>query len=399
MTYYNEKALDLHRKLQGKVEVNSKTKVSSLDDLSLLYSPGVASPCLEIQKNPETIYDYTWKGNTIAVVSNGTAVLGLGDIGADAGLPVMEGKSLLFKSFSGINAVPIMLDSNDPDEIIRAVEMLAPTFGGINLEDIKAPECVYIEEALKEKLDIPVFHDDQHGTAIVVLAGLLNAFKHLKKDLRQAKVVVSGTGAAGSAIVRILKQYGVAKIYAFNREGVVDHRREDEYDEVVQALLPYLSEIEEEKTLSDLLEDADVFVGVSAANILSEKDIQKMNPSPVIFALANPNPEIPYEDAIKAGAAIVGTGRSDYPNQINNVLAFPGIFKGALSVQATEINDEMKLEAAKAIASVIAEEELHAENIIPGALDERVVESVAKAVAAKAVEMGVAKKNEQTSMG
>lgn len=394
MTYHNQKALDLHQKLQGKIEIKNKFSPQSLADLSLLYSPGVASPCLEIEKEKAKVYDYTWKGNTIAVISNGSAVLGLGDIGAEAGLPVMEGKSLLFKAFADVNAVPIMLDSDDPDEIIRAIEMLAPTFGGINLEDIKAPDCVYIEEELKKRLNIPVFHDDQHGTAIVVLAGLINAFKYLKKDLRRAKVVVSGTGAAGTAIIRILNQYGIENIYASNSQGLVNPKEKDAYNPVIQSITSCLTELNGEKTLSDALENADVFIGVSVGNIMNEKDVERMARNPVVFALANPEPEIPYIKAKQAGAAIVGTGRSDYPNQINNVLAFPGIFKGALSVRASEINDAMKLAAAESIASVIEENRLHEENIIPEALDERVVEVVAKAVADKAIEMGVGKKGE-----
>lgn len=389
MTYYNQKALDLHQKLQGKIEIKNKLSPQSLDDLSLLYSPGVASPCLEIEKETAKVYDYTWKGNTIAVISNGSAVLGLGDIGAEAGLPVMEGKSLLFKAFADVNAVPIMLDSTDPEEIIRTIEILAPTFGGINLEDIQAPDCVYIEEELKKRLNIPVFHDDQHGTAIVVLAGLMNAFKYLNKDLRKAKVVVSGTGAAGTAIIRILNQYGVKNIYASNSQGLVDPKEKDAYNPVVQSIIKYLTELNGEKSLSDALDNADVFIGVSVSDIINEKDVERMAQDPVIFALANPNPEIAYDKAKRAGASIVGTGRSDYPNQINNVLAFPGIFKGALSVRASEINDAMKLAAAEAIASVIEDKDLHEENIIPKALDERVVEVVSKAVADKAIEMGV----------
>lgn len=389
MAYYNEEALKLHKALKGKVEVKSKCEVKSLDKLSLLYSPGVAAPCIEISKDPEAIYDYTWKGNTVAIVSDGSAVLGLGNIGPKAGLPVMEGKSLLFKNFANVNAVPIMLDVKNPDKLIETVEAIAPTFGGINLEDIKAPDCFYIEEELKSRLDIPVFHDDQHGTAIVVLAALINAFKYMNKNLEEAKVVVSGTGAAGSAIIQILNQYGVDNIYAYNREGVVNIEEEKNKKSKLSHILPYLAKDNDAESLSDLLVNADVFIGVSASDILSEEDIKKMNFDPVIFALANPKPEIPYELAKKAGAAIVGTGRSDYPNQINNVLAFPGVFKGALSVQATEINDEMKLEAAQAIARVIPDEDISESNIIPKVTNKKVVEAVADAVSKKAVEMGV----------
>lgn len=384
-------ALNLHKKLEGKVELSNKMEVTSLDELSLLYSPGVAEPCLEIQADPQKSYDYTWKGNTIAVVSNGTAVLGLGNIGAAAAMPVMEGKSMLFKAFGGVNAVPLVLDSMDSDEIIRSVELLAPTFGGINLEDIKAPECVYIEQELKKRLDIPVFHDDQHGTAIVVMAGLMNAYKLMNKDLKEAKVVVSGTGAAGSSIIRMLYEYGVRDISASNSKGLIDAEKKAEYDFVVQEICDYVTPLQGRKTVQDAMHGADIFIGVSVANLLTKQDIQNMNADPVVFALANPNPEIPYDDAIAAGARIVGTGRSDYPNQINNVLAFPGIFKGALASQAREINEAMKLAAAEGIASIIAEEDLSETNIVPNALDESVSEVVAQAVADCAKAMGVTK--------
>ncbi|AMC93954.1 malate dehydrogenase [Erysipelothrix larvae] len=389
MTDLNQKALDLHKQLKGKIEIRNKMDVDSLEIMSLLYSPGVAQPCVEIQNNPQSIYETTWKSNTVAVVSNGSAVLGLGDIGASAGLPVMEGKAMLFKAFSNVNAVPIMLDTKDPDEIIRAVEMMAPTFGGINLEDIKAPECVYIEKQLQKRLNIPVFHDDQHGTAIVVMAGLINAFKLIGKELKEAKVVVSGTGAAGSSIIHMLSEAGISNIYAYNVNGPVDKTKKDSYDFVVQGICECISDLNEEKTLSDLLKNADVFIGVSAPDIVSEEDIRSMNHDAVVFAMANPNPEITYEKAKRAGARIVGTGRSDYPNQVNNVLAFPGIFQGALSVRATEINEAMKLAAAYGIQSVLSEDELNDENIIPSALNPEVSRNVAQAVAQKAIEMGV----------
>lgn len=391
MVNLKEKALSIHQRLKGKVEVHNKMDISSLDQLSLVYTPGVAEPCLKIKENRQTVYDYTWKGNTVAVISNGTAVLGLGDIGPEAGLPVMEGKAMLFKAFSGINAIPLVISTNDPEEVIRFCQMVAPTFGGINLEDIKAPECVYIEKELKNTLDIPVFHDDQHGTAIVVLAGLINAYRLLCKDLKKAKIVVSGTGAAGSSIIRMLYAYGVRNIYAINKDGIVVPSQSSSYDSVVEELCNYIRSPQEEKDLGDLLDNADVFVGVSAANILSKEDIKRMNKDSVIFALANPDPEITYIDAIEAGARIVGTGRSDSSNQVNNVLAFPGIFKGALAVRAKKINEEMKIAAAHGIASLIEDKDLTEENIIPNALDERVSEIVAKVVAQKAIETNVAR--------
>ena len=391
MVNLEEKALSIHQRLKGKVEVHNKMDISSSDQLSLVYTPGVAEPCLKIKENRQAVYDYTWKGNTVAVISNGTAVLGLGDIGPEAGLPVMEGKAMLFKAFSGINAIPLVISTNDPAEVIRFCQMVAPTFGGINLEDIKAPECVYIEKELKNTLDIPVFHDDQHGTAIVVLAGLINAYRLLCKDLKKAKIVVSGTGSAGSSIIRMLYAYGVRNIYAINKDGIVVPSQSSSYDSVVEELCNYIRSPQEEKDLGDLLDNADVFVGVSAANILSKEDIKRMNKDSVIFALANPDPEITYIDAIEAGARIVGTGRSDSPNQVNNVLAFPGIFKGALAVRAKKINEEMKIAAAHGIASLIEDKDLTEENIIPNALDERVSEIVAKVVAQKAIETNVAR--------
>lgn len=390
MDHLKEKALSLHQTLNGKIEIRNKMDISSLEQLSLLYTPGVAEPCLKIKENVQAVYDYTWKGNTVAVISNGTAVLGLGDIGPEAGLPVMEGKAMLFKAFSGLNAIPLVINTNDPEEVIRFCQMVAPTFGGINLEDIKAPECVYIENELKKTLNIPVFHDDQHGTAIVVLAGLLNAYRLLGKDLKDAKIVVSGTGSAGSSIIRMLYTYGVRNIYAINQEGIVLPSQASSYDSVVQELCDYLSSPTDEMSLTDLLDGANVFIGVSAADLLDKEDIKKMSKDSVIFALANPNPEISYADAKEAGARIVGTGRSDSPNQVNNVLAFPGIFKGALSVRATTINEEMKIAAAHGIASLIKDEDLTEENIIPSALDERVSEKVAMVVAQKAVETNVA---------
>ncbi|WP_323615818.1 NADP-dependent malic enzyme [Erysipelothrix rhusiopathiae] len=388
-----EASLELHRKLQGKIEVSNKQAVTSLEDLSLLYSPGVAEPCLKIKEDINNVYDYTWKSNTVAVISNGSAVLGLGNIGAEAGLPVMEGKAMLFKAFSGLNAIPLVIDAQTPEAIISFCEMVAPSFGAINLEDIKAPECVFIEETLQKSLSIPVFHDDQHGTAIVVLAGLINACRLVGKDLKDTKIVISGTGAAGSAIIKMLYAYGARNLYAVNSQGIISPTHQDTDDEVVSALYQYLNEENEAKTLQDLLVDADIFIGVSIANLLTSQDIASMRKDAIVFALANPNPEIPYDEAIKGGARIVGTGRSDYPNQINNVLAFPGIFKGAMSVRATEINAPMKLAAAEAIASLICTEELKETYIIPSVLDPRVVEEVSQAVTKKAFETGVAKED------
>lgn len=393
MENLKEKSLALHKELEGKISVENKMDVTSLEQLSLLYSPGVAEPCLEIKEDVEKAYEYTWKGNTVAVVSNGSAVLGLGNIGPEAGLPVMEGKAMLFKAFSGLNAIPLVIDAKKPEEIISFCRMLAPTVGGINLEDIKAPECVYIEQTLKKELNIPVFHDDQHGTAIVVVAGLINAYRLMNKDLKDAKVVVSGTGAAGSSIIRMLHAYGVKKIYATNSLGVINKKFADEYNFVVHELCDYLADLEGEKTLADCMKGADIFIGVSLANLVSKDDVRSMNKDAVVFGLANPNPEIPYPDAKEAGARIVGTGRSDYPNQVNNVLAFPGIFKGALSVRASQINEEMKIAAAEGIASLISDEELSEEFIIPNAFDPRVADVVAKAVADKAIETGVAKED------
>ncbi|NBA00786.1 NAD-dependent malic enzyme [Erysipelothrix rhusiopathiae] len=393
MSQLKDASLELHRKLQGKIEVDIKQPVTSQEDLRLLYSPGVAEPCLQIKEDLNKVYDYTWKGNTVAVISNGSAVLGLGDIGAEAGLPVMEGKAMLFKAFSGLNAIPLVIDAQTPEDIIAFCEMVAPSFGAINLEDIKAPECVLIEETLQRSLSIPVFHDDQHGTAIVVLAGLINACRLVGKALPDTKIVISGTGAAGSAIIKMLYAYGARNLYATNSQGIISTTQAYEDDAVVADLCQYLSDDLEAQTLQDLLVDADIFIGVSIANLLTKQDIASMHKDAIVFALANPNPEVPYDKAIKGGARVVGTGRSDYPNQINNVLAFPGIFKGALSVYATEINASMKLAAAQAIASLITEEELSETYIIPSVLDPRVVDAVSNAVAQKAIETGVAKED------
>jgi Malic enzyme len=384
-----QEALKLHEELKGKLGVNVKTRVETKDDLSLLYTPGVAQPCREIHKNKNNVYKYTWKGNSVAVVSDGTAVLGLGDIGPEAAMPVMEGKAILFKKFGDIDAVPICLDTKDPKEIISIVKALAPTFGGINLEDISAPRCIEIERTLKEELDIPVFHDDQHGTAIVVTAGLINALKVVKKDISDVSVVVSGTGAAGSSIIKMIHNLGVKEIYGFNINGIVLKEDYDQYDFLTQELSLITNTQNKRITMKEALEEADVFIGVSAPGLLTREMVKGMKENPIVFAMANPEPEIKYQDAIEAGARVVGTGRSDYPNQINNLLAFPGLFRGALDVHATKITEEMKLAAAYGLASLVSDEELSETYIIPDALNPKVAKTVAKAVGEKAIEQGL----------
>ncbi len=384
-----QEALKLHEELKGKLGVNVKTRVETKDDLSLLSTPGVAQPCREIHKNKNNVYKYTWKGNSVAVVSDGTAVLGLGDIGPEAAMPVMEGKAILFKKFGDIDAVPICLDTKDPKEIISIVKALAPTFGGINLEDISAPRCIEIERTLKEELDIPVFHDDQHGTAIVVTAGLINALKVVKKDISDVSVVVSGTGAAGSSIIKMIHNLGVKEIYGFNINGIVLKEDYDQYDFLTQELSLITNTQNKRITMKEALEEADVFIGVSAPGLLTREMVKGMKENPIVFAMANPEPEIKYQDAIEAGARVVGTGRSDYPNQINNLLAFPGLFRGALDVHATKITEEMKLAAAYGLASLVSDEELSETYIIPDALNPKVAKTVAKAVGEKAIEQGV----------
>ncbi len=380
---YNKKSLELHEKLKGKIEIVSKVEIRDANDLTLLYTPGVAEPCLKIKNNKNEVYKYTSKGNMIAVVSDGSAVLGLGDIGPHAGIPVMEGKAILFKKFANIDAVPICLNTKDCDEIIKTIVNISPSFGGINLEDISAPRCVYIERKLKELLDIPVFHDDQHGTAIVIGAALINGCKLCGKSLDSLTVIISGTGAAGSSIARHLKKLGVKHIYAYNLQGVVDKSKYETYDFLIKELIDDSiidSKVGNDNTLASLMKGADCFIGVSAPNIVTKDMIKSMNPFPFVFALANPNPEISYEDAKEAGAYIIGTGRSDYPNQVNNILAFPGIFRGALDSKTKAITEEMKIAASYAIANVIKENELTPNYIIPSPFDERVVPNVAKAV-------------------
>lgn len=387
-----EKALALHKEHHGKMEINVKVPMETMEDLSMAYTPGVAQPCREIHNNPETVYDYTWKGNSVAVVSDGTAVLGLGDIGPAAGLPVMEGKSILFKKYANIDAVPLCIDTKDPQEIIKFCKQIAPTFGGINLEDISAPRCVEIERTLKKELDIPVFHDDQHGTAIVVTAGLLNALKVVNKNVEDITVVVSGTGAAGSSIIKMIHALGVKEIYGFNINGIVTKEDYDQYDFLTQELTKITNSKAKRMTMKEAMKEADVFIGVSAPGLLTKEMVRSMKEQPIVFAMANPEPEIKYDDAIEAGVAVMGTGRSDYPNQINNVLAFPGLFRGALDVRARKITEEMKLAAAYGLASLVSEEELSPTYVIPNALDPRVSKVVADAVAKKAQEIGVARK-------
>ncbi|MBV5190661.1 MULTISPECIES: NAD(P)-dependent malic enzyme [Staphylococcus] len=386
-----DEALQMHKENHGKLAVAPKVKVTNKEELSLAYSPGVAEPCKDIHEHPEKVYDYTMKNNTVAVISDGTAVLGLGNIGAEASLPVMEGKAVLFKSFSGIDGIPLSLSTTDTEEIIRTVKLLEPNFGGINLEDISAPRCFEIEERLKKETKIPVFHDDQHGTAIVTLAGLMNALRIVKKDLSDIRVVLNGAGAAGIAIVKLLYSYGVREMIMCDSQGAIYEGRPHGMNPTKEYVAKWTNKDKINGKLADVIEGADVFIGVSVANLLSEEMVRSMADNPVIFAMANPNPEITPELAKSAGAKVIGTGRSDFPNQINNVLAFPGIFRGALDVRATHINEQMKQAAVEAIASLISEEELTEDYVIPGPFDKRVAPSVAKAVAKAAMESGVAR--------
>ncbi|MEW8995190.1 NADP-dependent malic enzyme [Clostridium sp.] len=387
---YGEQSLKMHKEKRGKLEVISKIPVNTREDLSIAYTPGVAQPCVEISKDKDKVYDYTIKANTVAIVSNGTAVLGLGNIGAEASIPVMEGKALLFKEFAGVDAFPICIDSEDPEEVIKTVKLISPVFGGINLEDIKAPECFYIEETLKRELNIPVFHDDQHGTAVVVLSGLYNALKLTKKNIKDVKIIINGAGSAGIAICKLLLKAGAQNIIMCDRKGAI-------YDggnclfESHEQIAKVTNKNKESGSLKEVLVGSDVFIGVSGPNMINSEDVKTMNSDAIIFAMANPTPEIMPDEAKLGGARVVATGRSDFANQINNVLVFPGIFKGALTVRASEINDEMKLAAARALANLIPEEEINDENIIPNALDKRVADKVAEEVMRIAREMGVAK--------
>ena len=374
-----EKALKLHEEWNGKLETVSKTPIKSREDLALAYTPGVAEPCKVIAEDKEAAYKYTMKANTVAVVSDGSAVLGLGNIGPYAAMPVMEGKAVLFKEFGGINAVPICLDTQDTEEIIKTVTYLAPGFGGINLEDISAPRCFEIEERLKATLDIPVFHDDQHGTAIVVLAGIINALKVVGKKKEDCKVVVNGAGSAGVAITRLLLTYGFPYIVMCDKVGIVSRDTEG-LNWMQQKMTEVTNPKNETGSLADAMKGADIFVGVSAPGIVTEEMVASMNKDAILFAMANPVPEIMPDLAKKAGARVVGTGRSDFPNQVNNVVAFPGIFKGALEGRATQITEEMKLAAANAIASLVPEDELSDDNIMPEAFMPQVADAVAEAV-------------------
>ena len=386
-------SLELHAKAQGKIEINSKVKVETKEDLSLAYSPGVAEPCRAIVENDENVYKYTSKGNMVAVITDGSAVLGLGNIGPKAALPVMEGKSILLKQFANVDSFPLCLDTQDPELIIQTCKLLAPSLGGINLEDISAPRCVEIERRLIEEMDIPVFHDDQHGTAIVVSAGLINACKLTNRDLSTLKVVVSGTGAAGSSIIKMLHSLGVKNIIGYNIDGIVHKNKIEKYDFLTKELLEITNpdDFIGDDTLESALVGADVFIGVSVANIVTKEMVSSMNKDPFIFAMANPNPEIMPDLAKEGGALVVGTGRSDFPNQINNVLAFPGIFRGALDARAKKINEEMKMAAAIAIASCVSDEELAPDFIIPSPFNPKVAQKVAEAVKETAKKTNVAR--------
>lgn len=389
MSNLRDQALHLHEKKQGKLSIQAKVPIATDQDLSLAYSPGVAEPCLEIDKDDQKAYTYTMKGNTVGVVTDGSAVLGLGNIGGQAALPVMEGKAVLFKEFANVDAFPICLTTQNPVEVIETVERLAPTFGGINLEDIAAPHCFTIEKALKERLDIPVFHDDQHGTAIVTLAGLFNALKLVKKSFNTIKVVVNGAGAAGIAIVKLLTHFGVKHMILCDSKGAIYQGRSEGMNELKEEIATFTNTENVAGSLHDVIKNADVFIGVSLGGLVSEAMVRSMAKDPIVFAMANPEPEIKPELAIRAGAVVVGTGRSDYPNQVNNVLAFPGIFRGALDVRASDINEEMKVAAVEAIATLIDDCDLHSEYVIPKPFDTRVAPAVAAAVAKAAQSTGV----------
>ena len=385
-----ERSLELHEKNHGKVEVISKVKVENREDLSLAYTPGVAEPCRKIHANPDDVYKYTAKGNLVAVVSDGTAVLGLGDIGPLAGMPVMEGKSILFKEFANVDAFPICLDTKDVDEIVETVKRIAPCFGGINLEDISAPRCFEVEARLKKELDIPVFHDDQHGTAIVVCAGLINALKVVGKKMEDIRVVINGAGSAGISICKLILQFGVGDVVLVDRQGALCPG-EEWMNPAQKAMAEVINKDHQRGLLAEIIKNKDVFIGVSAPNLVTAEMVKTMAKDPIIFAMANPTPEIMPDVAKAGGARVVATGRSDFPNQINNVLVFPGIFRGALDVRATDITEEMKLAASRAIASLITPEELNEEYIIPSPFDKRVCSVVAKEVGRVAREQGIAK--------
>ncbi|MCT4508128.1 MAG: NAD-dependent malic enzyme [Tepidibacter sp.] len=387
---YSKKALEVHEEYKGKISVVSKVAVTNKDELSVAYTPGVAQPCREIAKNKEDVYKYTSKGNLVAIVSDGTAVLGLGDIGPEAAMPVMEGKAVLFKEFAGVDAFPICVDTKDVDEIVDLVKKIAPTFGGINLEDISAPRCIEIERRLKEELDIPVFHDDQHGTAIVTTAGLINSLKLVNKKWEDIKIVVNGSGSAGSAIVKMLLNMNAKNILVCGKNGILYQGKENN-DALKEEISRITNPNSEKGKLEDAIKNADVFIGVSAPNVVTKEMIASMNKDAIVFAMANPIPEIMPHLAKEAGARVVGSGRSDFANQINNVLAFPGIFKGALAVRASDINEEMKVAAANAIAQIIQDSELNEDYIIPKPFDIRIVEVVANAVEKAAKDTGISR--------
>lgn len=387
---YAEESLKLHYQWKGKLDTVPKMKVKNSDDLSLAYTPGVAQPCIEIQKDPSLSYELTGRGNTVAVITDGSAVLGLGDIGPEAGMPVMEGKCVLFKAFGGVNAIPLCLKTKDVDEFVNAVYLLSGSFGGINLEDISAPRCFEIERKLKEKCDIPVFHDDQHGTAIVVLSAMINALKVVGKQMEDIKVVTSGAGAAGIAIIKLLISMGLKNVIMCDRTGAIYEGR-DKLNPAKEEIARITNRSMEKGSLKDVIRGADVFIGVSSPGTVTPEMVKSMAPGAILFPMANPTPEIMPDAALAAGAAVVGTGRSDFPNQINNVLAFPGIFRGAFDVRASEINDEMKLAAAYALADLVSPEELSPNYIIVPAFDPRVGPAVAKAVAEAAKKTGVAR--------
>lgn len=388
---YGKESLKMHYDLHGKIEVTARASVDTKEALSLAYTPGVATPCLEIQKDINKSFELTRRWNTVAVVTDGTAVLGLGDIGPEAGMPVMEGKCVLFKAFGDVDAIPLCVRSKNVDEIVETVRLLAGSFGGVNLEDISAPRCFEIEKRLKECCDIPIFHDDQHGTAVITLAGVINALKLVGKNLEDVKIVTSGAGAAGIAIIKLLISMGLKNVIMTDRKGAIYEGREGLNP--IKEEMAKITNIKKEKgTLAEVIKGADIFIGVSAPGTLTADMVRTMAKDPIIFACANPTPEIFPEEAKSAGAAVVSTGRSDYPNQVNNVLCFPGIFRGALDVRASDINDEMKIAAAYAIAGLVSDEELNADYILPAAFDPRVKDAVAKAVSKAAIESGVARK-------
>ena len=387
---YGKISLEKHTEWKGKIEVKCRAAVDSSEALSIAYTPGVAAPCLEIQKDPDKSYDLTRRWNTVAVVTDGTAVLGLGDIGPEAGMPVMEGKCVLFKAFGDVDAIPLCIRSKDVDEIVNTVRLLAGSFGGINLEDISAPRCFEIEKKLKECCDIPIFHDDQHGTAVITLAGLINALKVVGKKIEDIKIVTSGAGAAGIAIIKLLMAMGLKNVIMTDRKGAIYEGR-DGLNPVKEEMAKITNSGHEAGSLADVIRGADVFIGVSAPGTLTQDMVRSMARDPIVFACANPTPEIFPDEAKAAGAAVVSTGRSDFPNQVNNVLCFPGIFRGALDVRASDINDEMKIASAKALAALVSDEELSADNILPKAFDPRVRDAVAEASAKAAVASGVAR--------